>query len=128
MPLSSTAVRQEQQGRALLRSVRMCKRRATRVAMHCQAGHLLQVLTAIKGAAKQLGVSTMELISKPYHDAAFMGLVSPTAMIFVPCRNGLSHHPDEYSSPKNVVDGVRTLALTLAALAGSQEPSDHTEL
>lgn len=74
-------------------------------------------------------MSTMELMSKPYHDAAFMGLVAPTAMIFVPCRGGLSHHPDEYSSPKNVGHGVRTLALTLAKLAGSAEPAQaHSEL
>ena len=87
----------------------------------------VQVLSAIRASAKELGVSTLELMSKPYHDAAFMGLVAPTAMIFVPCQGGLSHHPDEYSSPKNVGDGVRTLALTLAKLAGSAD-SAHTEL
>ena len=44
----------------------------------------------------------MDIVSKPYHDAALMGLHVPTAMIFVPCRDGLSHHPDEYASPKAV--------------------------
>lgn len=94
----------------------------------CQGGcNTVQVLSAIRDATKQLGVSTAEMMSKPYHDAAFMGLVAPTAMIFVPCKAGLSHHPDEHSSPKNVGDGVRTLALTLAKLAGTDEPA-HTEL
>lgn len=90
----------------------------------------VQVLTAVRQAAKGLHLSSLELMSKPYHDAAFMGLVAPTAMIFVPCKGGLSHHPDEYSSPKNVGDGVRTLALTLAHLAGSagSEEAVHSEL
>ena len=55
----------------------------------------VQLLEAIRRAAKAEGLSHMDIVSKPYHDSAFMGLVAPTAMIFVPCRNGLSHHPDE---------------------------------
>ena len=55
----------------------------------------MQVLAAIRSAASAEGLSHMDIVSKPYHDAALMGLVTPTAMIFVPCRCGLSHHPDE---------------------------------
>lgn len=43
---------------------------------------------------------------------------APTAMIFIPCRNGWSHRPDEYSSPEDIARGVQALALTLAKLAG----------
>ena len=44
-------------------------------------------------------------------------------MIFVRCRNGWSHRPDEYASPSDIEAGVKTLALTLAELAmdGSTE-------
>jgi N-carbamoyl-L-amino-acid hydrolase len=38
-------------------------------------------------------------------------------MIFIPCRGGVSHRPDEYSSPEEIRAGVETLALTLAELA-----------
>jgi ureidoglycolate amidohydrolase len=38
-------------------------------------------------------------------------------MIFIPCRGGISHRPDEYSSPENIAQGARVLALTLAKLA-----------
>lgn len=62
----------------------------------------VQVLSAIRAAAKTEGLSAMDIVSKPYHDAALMGVHVPTAMIFVPCRDGLSHHPDEYASPKAV--------------------------
>ena len=78
-----------------------------------------QVVAAIRESTDQLGYSTLDVISKPYHDAAIMGKKVPVAMIFIPSKNGLSHHPDEYSSPEQVGAGVKTLALTLARLAGS---------
>lgn len=84
----------------------------------------LQVLKAIRSAVKQLDLSSVDVISKPYHDAAIMGARFPVAMIFVPCRKGLSHHPDEFSSPEQVGAGVKTLALTLANLAGSAGNSE----
>ena len=57
--------------------------------------------------------------------------VAPTAMIFIPCRNGLSHHPDEYAAPEDMERGVKTLALTMARLAGGTvggAAPDHVEL
>jgi acetylornithine deacetylase/succinyl-diaminopimelate desuccinylase-like protein len=39
------------------------------------------------------------------------------AMIFIPCRNGVSHRPDEYSSPAQIAAGVEVLAHALAELA-----------
>jgi N-carbamoyl-L-amino-acid hydrolase len=45
-----------------------------------------------------------------------MASICPTAMIFIPCRGGVSHRPDEYSSPDQIARGVEVLAQTLAAL------------
>lgn len=86
------------------------------------------MLAAIRKASKDLALSTLDVISKPYHDAAVMGTKVPVAMIFIPCRKGLSHHPDEYSSPEQVGAGVKTLALTLANLAGSADDAAKSEL
>lgn len=86
------------------------------------------MLDAIRQTTKELRYSTLDVISKPYHDAAVMGTKVPVAMIFIPCRNGLSHHPDEYSSPEQVGAGVKTLALTLARLAGSSKGVNKSEL
>jgi len=44
--------------------------------------------------------------------------IAPTGMIFIPCRNGWSHRPDELASPADIGRGVEVLALTLARLAG----------
>ena len=46
-----------------------------------------------------------------------MAQICPTAMIFIPCRNGFSHRPDEYASPDAISAGVEVLAYTLARLA-----------
>jgi acetylornithine deacetylase/succinyl-diaminopimelate desuccinylase-like protein len=48
-----------------------------------------------------------------------MARVCPTGMIFIPCKNGVSHRPDEYSSPEAIARGVEVLALTLSHLANS---------
>ncbi len=58
-------------------------------------------------------------ISRAYHDSLFMALLCPTAMIFVPCRNGYSHRPDEYSSPEQIAAGVQVLGGVLRELAGA---------
>ena len=44
--------------------------------------------------------------------------IAPTGMIFIPCRNGWSHRPDEFASPADIARGVEVLALALARLAG----------
>jgi len=58
-------------------------------------------------------------ISRAYHDSLFMALLCPTAMIFIPCRNGYSHRPDEYSSPEQIAAGVQVLGGVLRELAGA---------
>lgn len=64
------------------------------------------------------GVPVKRMISRAYHDALFMAQVCPTTMIFIPCRGGVSHRPDEYSSPAEIATGVKVLAAMLGRLAG----------
>jgi len=56
-------------------------------------------------------------ISRAYHDSLFMALLCPTVMIFIPCRHGYSHRPDEFASPEQIAAGVRVLAGVLRRLA-----------
>ena len=65
-----------------------------------------------------LKFSVKKMISRAYHDSLFMGQICPTTMIFIPCRGGVSHRPDEFSSPAQIKIGVTVLAHTLAKLAG----------
>jgi N-carbamoyl-L-amino-acid hydrolase len=59
------------------------------------------------------------MISRAYHDSLFLSLIAPTAMIFIPCRAGVSHRPDEYSSPEAIAQGTLILAETLRELSSS---------
>ncbi|KDD72136.1 hypothetical protein H632_c3810p0, partial [Helicosporidium sp. ATCC 50920] len=85
-----------------------------------------KVVAALERAAADAGLRTLSLVSRAYHDALFMARVAPMGMLFVPCRNGWSHRPDEFADPADVRDGVRVLARTLRALAGPQ--AEHEEL
>jgi N-carbamoyl-L-amino-acid hydrolase len=57
------------------------------------------------------------MISRAYHDSSFMSRIAPTGMIFIPCRDGISHRPEEYASPEAIARGTEVLADTLASLA-----------
>ena len=57
------------------------------------------------------------MVSRAYHDSLFMSLVCPIAMIFIPCKDGMSHRPEEYSSPEAIRAGIDVLARTLYQLA-----------
>lgn len=75
------------------------------------------VLAAITRGCSGAGLSSRRMISRAYHDSLFMARISPVAMIFIPCRGGVSHRPDEFSSPAQIAAGVEVLARTLADLA-----------
>lgn len=77
----------------------------------------LQVQDAAVAAAEDLGLQYMKMVSRAYHDSLFMAQVAPTGMIFIPCRGGWSHRPDEYASPLHIEQGVKVLAQTLARLS-----------
>ena len=69
-------------------------------------------------AAAACGFSALRLPSGAFHDAQFLVSVCPTGMIFIPSRDGVSHNPAEYSSPRQLAAGARVLARSLIALAG----------
>jgi N-carbamoyl-L-amino-acid hydrolase len=75
------------------------------------------VVAALEQACAAQNASYRRMISRAYHDSLFMSLVAPTAMLFIPCRSGVSHRPDEYSSPEQIALGARVLAEALAILA-----------
>lgn len=72
---------------------------------------------ALSQSCRKLGFKFLTMVSRAYHDSLFMERIAPVAMLFIPCRNGYSHRPDEYASPDDIVRGTLVLAETLAALA-----------
>ncbi|WP_022928465.1 hydantoinase/carbamoylase family amidase [Patulibacter americanus] len=75
------------------------------------------VLDPLRSAAARLGEEAVELVSPAGHDAGHVARVCPTGMLFVPCRDGLSHHPDEAIEPAHATAATRVLAEALAELA-----------
>lgn len=101
----------------------ICQRRGIRLAIEtlnadppatCDA----QVIAAAENSCRTHEYEYQRMISRAYHDSLFMAQIAPTGMIFIPCREGVSHRPDEYSSPAEIERGVQVLASTLAELAG----------
>ena len=80
------------------------------------------ILAALDAACEAEHASTLRLVSRAYHDTSFMAQVAPVAMLFIPCRAGVSHRPDEYSSPESIALGTRVLARTLATLSSALSP------
>jgi len=76
--------------------------------------HIVDVVESICKAEK---ISYKKMVSRAYHDSLFMARIAPIAMIFIPCRNGVSHRPDEYSTAEQIALGTKVLAQALAQLA-----------
>ena len=75
------------------------------------------IVDALAQSCKKHELTFLPMVSRAYHDSLFMTRIAPAAMLFIPCRNGYSHRPDEYASPEDIARGVVVLAETLAALA-----------
>jgi ureidoglycolate amidohydrolase len=76
------------------------------------------IIDALSQSCRQLNLNFLSMVSRAYHDSLFIARISPVAMLFIPCRNGYSHRPDEYAHPDDIARGTLVLAETLAALAG----------
>jgi ureidoglycolate amidohydrolase len=75
------------------------------------------VIEALSESCKKHQLKFLPMVSRAYHDSLFMSRIAPTAMLFIPCRHGYSHRPDEYASPEDIARGTLVLAEALAALA-----------
>ncbi len=75
------------------------------------------IVAAVREACHAGEIPYRAMTSGAYHDAMVLGTELPIGMIFVPSRDGLSHHPDEYTAPEELEIGVQVLAGALSALA-----------
>jgi N-carbamoyl-L-amino-acid hydrolase len=75
------------------------------------------ILATLETVCQSEAIPYKKIVARAYHDTNFIAPIAPVAMIFIPCRNGVSHRPDEYASPESIALGTRILALTLAKLA-----------
>jgi len=76
------------------------------------------IVEALSESCRKHRLPFMPMVSRAYHDSLFMSRITPAGMLFIPCRNGYSHRPDEYASPEDIARGAMILAETLGSLAG----------
>jgi ureidoglycolate amidohydrolase len=75
------------------------------------------VVQALSDACRKHEEKFLPIVSRAYHDSLFMSRIAPSGMLFIPCRNGYSHRPDEYASPEDIARGTLVLAEALAKLS-----------
>jgi ureidoglycolate amidohydrolase len=77
-----------------------------------------EVRRALADSCREHGFPFLEMVSRAYHDSLFISRIAPAGMLFIPCRNGYSHRPDEYAAPEDIARGALVLAESLAKLSG----------
>jgi len=78
-------------------------------------------LTCLVGqAALEIGATTLKLHCRATHDANFMA----TTMIFIPCREGLSHNEAEWAEPDHMIAGANVLFRVIRGLAVEHDPRE----
>ncbi len=75
------------------------------------------MVDCVERTAKALGFSVQRMPSGAVHDAGMIAAIAPTAMIFVPSVNGLSHNVQEYTAPEDLANGSNMLLQVLLQLA-----------
>ena len=80
------------------------------------------ILKMLEESCEELKIAYMPIISGPYHDSLFVGRFAPTAMLFVPSKNGISHSPEEWTDYEQIAQGADVLLHTICRLANCTEP------
>lgn len=75
------------------------------------------IIRATEQAVEELSFSSMSLVSRAYHDSLFIGQKFPTGMIFIPCKDGISHRPDESITADDLKAGILVLANVMKQLS-----------
>ena len=67
------------------------------------------LVDAVRDSALEMGMSAMDAVSGAGHDAVYMARIAPTAMIFIPCKDGISHNEIEDARPDHIEAGCNVL-------------------
>ena len=76
-------------------------------------------MSAVARAAQKLGYSNMPAVSGAGHDAVYMARLAPSGMIFIPCKDGISHNEIESATPEHITAGCNVLLHAILEHAGT---------
>ncbi|MCC2971651.1 Zn-dependent hydrolase [Massilia sp. IC2-476] len=77
-----------------------------------------ECVNAVRKASEKLGYSSMDVVSGAGHDAIYAARVAPSGMIFVPCKDGISHNEIEDAQPAHLEAGCNVLLHAMLERAG----------
>ena len=77
------------------------------------------LVDSVREGAKSLSLSAMDVVSGAGHDAVYLARVAPAAMIFVPCKDGISHNEIEDAQPEHLEAGCNVLLDAMVARANA---------
>ncbi|MBN8504206.1 MAG: Zn-dependent hydrolase [Burkholderiales bacterium] len=80
-------------------------------------------VSAVREAAQQLRHSHMDAVSGAGHDAVYMARLAPAGMIFIPCKDGISHNEIEDAQPEHISAGADVLLQVMLRAARVAEPA-----
>lgn len=80
-----------------------------------------KLTTRLQASVESVQRRSLSLVSGAGHDAVVMSKLTPVAMLFVRCREGLSHHPDEFVAPKDIAVALEVTIDFLLRLAGKYD-------
>ena len=78
-----------------------------------------ELIEGLRSDAAALGLSAMDLASGAGHDAVYLARVAPSEMVFVPCKDGISHNEIEDASPEHLEAGCNVLLRAMLRSAGA---------
>jgi N-carbamoyl-L-amino-acid hydrolase len=96
-----------------------CRAEVTRTLDMAPCAFPAAMVATVEVAARRAGAPSRRMMSGAYHDALFVAAVAPSAMIFIPCRDGLSHNEAEFAEPSDIAAGAEVLYEAVRDLAGS---------
>jgi len=76
-----------------------------------------EVISLLEECARDLALPVMRIVSGAGHDTMNIADITKTGMIFLRCKEGLSHNPEEYASPEDIMQGLDLLTEALYRLA-----------
>jgi N-carbamoyl-L-amino-acid hydrolase len=75
-------------------------------------------VASVAAAAQKLGYSNMPVVSGAGHDAVYMARLAPAGMIFIPCKDGISHNEIEDAKSEHITAGCNVLLHAMLERAG----------
>jgi len=89
------------------------------VSSYSAIGFHADCIDAVARAAKKLGYSNMPVVSGAGHDAVYMAKLASSGMIFIPCKDGISHNEVEDAKPEHITAGCNVLLHAMLERAGT---------